>query len=173
MDELNQMLLEKCESYLSYQIRGKPAPVGEMLVQEQGELYPLPGYPFDSCKRTSGRVDRFCTVRFDTNSYSVPTAYCGKEVSVKARPETVWIYCEGKCIARHLRCLDQHQAIYKLEYYLPLLEKKGRCCGMNPANELIHLYAKATEDSHLCGIAGDSAAGRTLCHIFLTCCWNL
>lgn len=92
MDALNRMLLEKCESYLSHQIRGKPASVGEMLVQEQGELYPLPGYPFDPCKRTSGRVDRFCTVRFDTNNYSVPAAYCGKEVSVKAGPETVWIY---------------------------------------------------------------------------------
>ena len=62
MDALNRMLLEKCESYLSHQIRGKPASVGEMLVQEQGELFPLPGYPFDPCKRTSGRVDRFCTV---------------------------------------------------------------------------------------------------------------
>lgn len=126
MDALNRMLLEKCESYLSHQIRGKPASVGEMLVQEQGELYPLPGYPFDPCKRTSGRVDRFCTVRFDTNNYSVPAAYCGKEVSVKAGPETVWIYCEGKCIAQHPRCLDRRQAIYKLEHYLPLLEKKGR-----------------------------------------------
>lgn len=85
MDALNRMLLEKCESYLSHQIRGKPASVGEMLVQEQGELYPLPGYPFDPCKRTSGRVDRFCTVRFDTNNYSVPAAYCGKEVSDRKR----------------------------------------------------------------------------------------
>ena len=126
MDALNRMLLEKCESYLSHQIRGKPASVGEMLVQEQGELFPLPGYPFDPCKRTSGRVDRFCTVRFDTNNYSVPAAYCGKEVSVKAGPEMVWIYCEGKCVAQHPRCLDRRQAIYKLEHYLPLLEKKGR-----------------------------------------------
>ena len=89
-------------------------------------MFPLPGYPFDPCKRTSGRVDRFCTVRFDTNNYSVPAAYCGKEVSVKAGPEMVWIYCEGKCVAQHPRCLDRRQAIYKLEHYLPLLEKKGR-----------------------------------------------
>ena len=137
MDELKRMLLEKCKSYLSHQIRGKPASVGEILAQEQGELYPLPGCPFDPCKRTSSRVDRFFTVRFDTNNYSIPAAYCGKEVSVKTGPEMVWIYCEGKCISQHQRCLDRRQAIYKLEHYLLLLEKQGRSI----------FYAKPVQDA--------------------------
>lgn len=126
MEELNQMLLEKCRSYLSHQIRGKEASVGAMLAQEKVCLYPLPGYPFDTCKRSVGRVDRFCTVRFDTNNYPVPAAYCGKEVSVKAGPETVSIYYEGQCVAQHRRCLERKQNIYTLEHYLPLLENKGR-----------------------------------------------
>ena len=126
MEDLNRMLQEKCLNYLSHQIRGKESSVGEMLTKEREKLYPLPGYPFDPCKRATGRVDRFCTVRFDTNNYSVPAAYCGREVSVKAGPETVSIYFEGQCIARHRRCLDRKQNIYKLEHYLPLLEKKGR-----------------------------------------------
>ena len=126
MEDLNRMLQEKCLNYLSHQIRGKESSVGEMLTKEREKLYPLPGYPFDPCKRVTGRVDRFCTVRFDTNNYSVPAAYCGREVSVKAGPETVSIYFEGQCIARHQRCLDRKQNIYKLEHYLPLLEKKGR-----------------------------------------------
>ena len=126
MEDLNRMLQEKCLNYLSHQIRGKESSVGEMLTRERGKLYPLPGYPFDPCKRVTGRVDRFCTVRFDTNNYSVPAAYCGREVSVKAGPETVSICFEGQCIARHRRCLDRKQNIYKLEHYLPLLEKKGR-----------------------------------------------
>ena len=126
MEDLNRMLQEKCLNYLSHQIRGKESSVGEMLTRERGKLYPLPGYHFDPCKRVTGRVDRFCTVRFDTNNYSVPAAYCGREVSVKAGPETVSIYFEGQCIARHWRCLDRKQNIYKLEHYLPLLEKKGR-----------------------------------------------
>ena len=126
MEALNQMLLEKCRSYLSHQIRGKEASVGAMFAQEKNHLYPLPGYPFDPCKRTAGRVDRFCTVRFDTNNYSVPAAYCGRAVSVKAGPETVSIYFEGQCIAQHCRCLERKQNIYTLEHYLPLLENKGR-----------------------------------------------
>ena len=126
MEDLNRMLQEKCLNYLSHQIRGKESSVGEMLTKEREKLYPLPGYPFDPCKRVTGRVDRFCTVRFDTNNYSVPAAYCGREISVKAGPETVSIYFEGQCIAQHWRCLDRKQNIYKLEHYLPPLEKKGR-----------------------------------------------
>ena len=97
-----------------------------MLMQERDTLYPLPRYPFDPCKRVTGRVDRFCTVRFDTNNYSVPAAYCGKEVSVRASPETVSFYFGGQCISRHRRCLERKQSICNLEHYLPLLEKKGR-----------------------------------------------
>lgn len=137
MDDLNRALREKCRKYLSHQIRGKEAPVGEMLARGQEKLYPLPGYPFDPCKRASGRVDRFCTVRLDTNNYSVPAAYCGKEVCIKAAPETVSIYCEGKCIAQHRRCLDRKQNVYALEHYLPLLEKKGRAIS----------YAKPVQDA--------------------------
>lgn len=137
MEELNQMLREKCRQYLSHQIRGKDANVGTMLAEEKGKLYPLPGYPFDPCKRASGRVDRFCTVRFDTNNYSVPAAYCGREVSIKAGPETVSIYFEGQCIAKHQRCLERKQNIYTLEHYLPLLEQKGRAI----------FYAKPVRDA--------------------------
>lgn len=120
------MRRDKCEKYLSHQIRGKEANVGTMLLEEKAQLYPLPGYPFDPYKRTTGRVDRFCTFRFDTNNYSVPVSYCGREVSVKASPELVSIYYGGQCIAAHRRCHGRKQYIYSLEHYLPILEKKGR-----------------------------------------------
>ena len=65
MEELNRMLQEKCQKYLSHQIRGKEANIGTMLAQEK--LYPLPGYPFDPCKRISGRVGSFlyCPLRYE------------------------------------------------------------------------------------------------------------
>ena len=137
MEELNHMFREKCQKYLSHQIRGKESSVGTMLTREKALLYPLPGYPFDSCKRASARVDRFCTVRFDTNNYSVPATYCGREVAIKAGPEVVSIYYEGRCIAQHYRCFERKQNIYNLEHYLPLLEKKGRAI----------FYAKPVQDT--------------------------
>ena len=59
MEELNAALEAKCSSYLSHHVRGKDASVGELLEQDRNMLYPLPGYPFDPCKRASGRVDRY------------------------------------------------------------------------------------------------------------------
>ena len=59
MEELNAALEAKCSSYLSRHVRGKDASVGELLEQDRNMLYPLPGYPFDPCKRASGRVDRY------------------------------------------------------------------------------------------------------------------
>ena len=126
MSEMNQILRDKCREYLSHQIRGKEASVGTMLTQEKNKLHPLPVYPFDPCRRISGKVDRFCTIRFDTNNYSVPAAYCGRDVAVKVGPETVSIYFERQRIAQHCRCLERKRSIYVLEHYLPLLEKKGR-----------------------------------------------
>ena len=104
MEDLNRMLREKCQKYLSHQIRGKEASVGTMFAREKVLLYPLPGYPFVLCKSASGRVDRFCTVRFATNNYSVPAAYCGRKVAIRASPETVPIYYERQCIAH---CLER------------------------------------------------------------------
>lgn len=126
MDELNQLLQQRCEIYLTHTIRGKNSSVGEAFQAEKAALNPLPIYPFDPAKRAHGRVDRFSTVRFDTNNYSVPVEYCGKEVAVKALPEQVEIYCQNKKIATHPRCLKRQQNVYDLHHYLPLLQRKGR-----------------------------------------------
>lgn len=141
MEELNEALENKCRNYLNHQIRGKEALVGEMCRIEKEHLYPLPGYPFDPCKRAYGRADRFSTVRFDTNNYSVPIRYCGTTVAIKAAPEMIFIYSEGTCIAEHQRCLEKHKNIYDLEHYLPLLERKGRAIFYaKPVRDALPIY---------------------------------
>jgi len=126
MEELNQKLKSACKDYLSHTVRGKPASVGEMFQAEQAKLYPLPPYRFDVGRCTEGKVSPYSTVRFDTNAYSVPVAYSGFSVSVKAYPEHIEIFRDGEVIAKHQRCFDRNESIYSLEHYLPLLERKGR-----------------------------------------------
>lgn len=125
-DELNGMLERRCLDYRNHHIVGKLAPVGELFDQEQKHLRSLPGYPFETAKCSSVRVSATATVRFDTNDYSVPVSYCGRNVSVKAYAETLEIICDGQKIAAHERCFGRHAAIYKLEHYLPILEQRGR-----------------------------------------------
>lgn len=126
MEELNQKLRKSCQNYLSHRVQGKPASVGELFQIEQGKLYPLPAYQYDVGRCTEGRVSAYSTVRYDTVAYSVPIAYSGCFVSVKAYPEYIEISSNGKVIATHQRCFERNESIYSLEHYLPLLERKGR-----------------------------------------------
>ena len=124
--QLNDMLRERCQTYEKHRIQGKPGTVGTMLAEEKAMLRPLPIYPFETAKCSSVRVSAFSTARFATNDYSVPCAYAGRRVGVKAYPETVEIFADGNRIAVHERSFGKHQTSYKLEHYLPLLEQRGR-----------------------------------------------
>ena len=126
LSELNELLLERCKKYEAHSIKGKSNPVGVMYQLEQAALRPLPRYPFETARCTSTRVNAFSTVRFRTNSYSVPVAYVGRMVGIKAYPERVEIFCDGTRIAEHNRCFGQNQNVYRLEDYLPLLEQRSR-----------------------------------------------
>lgn len=123
---LNEMLLERCLKYEEHQVKGKPATVGEMFRTEKEHLHVLPGYHFETAKSLNARVNAFSTVRFRTNSYSVPVKYVGSTVGVKGYPEVIEIYYKGQLIARHNRCFGRDQKIYVLEHYMPLLEQRGR-----------------------------------------------
>lgn len=124
--ELNELLLARCQKYEAHRIKGKPDTVGIMYQLEKDSLRPLPKYTFETAKCTSVRVDAFSTARFCTNRYSVPCSYAGRIVGIKAYPERIEIYADGRQISMHERCFDKHQSRYHLEDYLPLLEVRGR-----------------------------------------------
>ena len=124
--ELNELLLNRCREYETHKIKGKPDGVGAMYQREKEILRPLPLYPFETAKCSNVRVNAFSTVRFRTNVYSVPVAYVGRMVGLKAYPERIEVHADGKVIAVHERCFGRHEQRYRLEDYLPLLERRGR-----------------------------------------------
>ena len=126
MEELNAMLREQCQRYMAHQVQGKEASVGALYETERTALYPLPAYAYDPGRRAETRVSLYSTVRYDTNSYSVPVRFCGKTVTVRALPNRIEVYSAGEMVASHQRCFLHQQSIYCLEHYLPLLEQKGR-----------------------------------------------
>lgn len=157
ISELNEQFLQKCRSYGNHRIRGKEGTVAQMLVEEQKHLIPLPGYRYDPAKRTHARVSNFCTIRYDSNDYSVPAKYCGREVTVKAGAEKITVFYEGNAIAEHIRCYERKKSIYELAHYLPILERKGRAIFFaKPVKEnvseefLAWLKKQALEPKALC-----------------------
>ena len=121
MEELND-----CLAYRTHKVQGKEATVGTLFAAEKDALYRLPAYAYDPAKRTEAKVSLYSTVRYDTNSYSIPVDYCGEQVTVKALPNRIEVYSRGEMVASHQRCFLHQQSIYCLEHYLPLLEQKGR-----------------------------------------------
>jgi len=125
-EELNQLFLERCLAYQAHKIRGRSKTVGEYFAIERDKLIPLPLQRMEPIRQTIARCNTFSTVCFDTNRYSVPIEYVGKEVTVKAGVFEVAIWHRGKQIASHPRLYERNGVQYKLEHYLPLLEKKPR-----------------------------------------------
>lgn len=126
IEELNLLLARRCTNYENHQIKGKPALVGEMYLTDKSLLQALPGFKFETAKSSNVRVNSFSTVKFRTNSYSVPVKYAGRTVGVKGYPETVEVYYKGELIATHKRCFGRNQSIYHLEHYMPLLDMRKR-----------------------------------------------
>lgn len=124
--ELNQILLDRCRQYEETMIKSRHAYVKDLLTIELQELRPLPKYRFETAKCMDTRVSMFSTVRFRSNSYSVPVKYVGSRVSIKGYPESVEIYHKGTLISVHDRLMSRNQYSYHLEDYLPLLERRPR-----------------------------------------------
>lgn len=124
--ELNVKLEQYCTSYIEkHTVRGK-SPVYTLLQQDREKLLPLPGRPYDIRLTDVGRISPYSTLRFQTNSYSVPVKYVGQEATIKASAEDVTIYVDGKDVASHSRCYEKHKQVLVLSHYLPLLERKSR-----------------------------------------------
>ena len=97
-----------------------------MFREESCLLRRLPPYVFETAKCMNVRVSAFSTVRFKTNTYSVPVKYVGYEVSVKGYPETVEIYYKGELISTHTRLVGKNLFSYHLDHYMPLLRHRPR-----------------------------------------------
>ena len=127
LEELNEELKRKCRIYIEkHRIDSRKRSVADLFAADREKLCPLPKISYDFRKIEICRISSSSTARFDTNTYSVPVMYVGRDATVRASAESVEIYIGGQVVATHKRCYGRHQHIYQLEHYLPLLERKPR-----------------------------------------------
>jgi hypothetical protein len=118
-------LTEHCQHDLIRQLRGKPAPKQVLLEEErQRFLRPLPKQTFEACRLGQANADSLSLVRFDTNSYSVPTKYAHRSITIVATIDEVRFIFEDRLIARHERYWGKQQCFFDPVHYLALLERK-------------------------------------------------
>ena len=104
-----------------------------MFREESCLLRRLPPYVFETAKCMNVRVSAFSTVRFKTNTYSVPVKYVGYEVRVKGYPEKVEIYYKGELISTHTRLVGKNLFSY---HWKDVSRKPGK---ENGTVDLLHM----------------------------------
>jgi transposase len=122
--ELNQLLVERCQQDVDRHIRGQAAPVRELWEVERVKLLALPRQDYPACQTRPVKANPYSQVVFETNRYSVPGAYAGKQLVLRAFPFKVEVLSLEQIIATHPRCFGREQDIFDPLHYLTLLEQR-------------------------------------------------
>ena len=104
--------------------RGKPGTVRTLLAEDRAAMLPIPAKGFEPRRVAEVAADSLSLVRFDTNSYSVPTKYAHRTLTVVGTVDEVRVVFEDRLVARHPRCWDREQYRFDPVHYLALLERK-------------------------------------------------
>ena len=124
LDELNAHLRRCCLAARERTCGEQVERVGARFERDRAASLPLPERPFDACVVQPGQVDKYQTVRFDHNSYSVPRRWAYRPVSVKGYIDRVVVVADAEVIARHKRSYGRGEKVLDPLHYLVVLERK-------------------------------------------------
>jgi hypothetical protein len=123
-EELNAYLHQACLDDLHRRVRGQTVPVFELWQAEKPLLLPLRGPDYPACTTHVVKVNPYSQVVFETNRYSVPTAFVGKQLVLRAYPFRTEVLSLEQIVATHSRSFDREKDILDPLHYLGLLEQR-------------------------------------------------
>ena len=91
---------------------------------EQISALPLPERPFEAAVSEVRQVDKYQTVAWEKNRYSVPRRHAFATVTVKATIDRIEVIRDGQRIARHERSYGQGEQVLDPLHYLSTLGVK-------------------------------------------------
>jgi transposase len=127
LDELNRSLRQWCLAERGRVVRSLAGPftIEDRLAEDLAAAAPLPGDRFEPCViRPAVGVDKYQSVAFDGNRYSVPRPFAFGMVTVKGFIDRVPIVAQGRVVATHARSLDKQAMILDPLHYLATLGRK-------------------------------------------------
>lgn len=123
-EELNALLRQACRRDMQRRVRGETRSVAQVWEEEQGHLLPLPATDYLACVSRPVKVNPYSQVVFETNRYSVPADYAGRQLVLRAFPFRIEILAIDQVIATHPRCFRREQDILDPLHYLSLVEQR-------------------------------------------------
>jgi len=123
-EELNQLLLECCLKDVNRHVRGQTEPVAELWKLDKLQLLPLARQDYPACITRPVKANPYSQVVFETNRYSVPHTFAGRQLVLRAYPFKIEILSLENIIASHPRCFSREKDIFDPMHYLILLEQR-------------------------------------------------
>src|SRR5205823_14839029 len=84
--------------------------IGANFELEKSAAMSLPAHRFDACIKRAGLVDKYQTVMFETNRYSVPHGAAFARVTIKAYVDRVAIVHNAQIVSEHQRGYGKHES---------------------------------------------------------------
>lgn len=136
LDELNAWLRQCATKDRDRTVAGQTETIAQRFERDHAAALPLPAHRFDACIHQPAIVDKFQTVRFDSNRYSVPRPYAFTTVTVKGYVDRVAVVADGHVVAEHPRSYLGGQQILDPIHYLAVLGR--RPAALDHANVYRH-----------------------------------
>ena len=119
-DELNRAVRERVAWLNEQTARDRDACRLDIFKDEEAEhLSDLPSDDFELAEWRKARVQRDCHIQFDRMRYSVPCAYIGCDVDVRATYSTVAVYSAGQLVCMHRRLRGRIGQYSTVEEHMP------------------------------------------------------
>jgi len=130
LDQANSWLLAICnKENTRYGRSTKGKKPLDLFNQEKSYLYSLPPR-FDCASIEQCKVDKYSTISYQNNHYSLPDHLVGEEVDVKVYPEKLIGYYQNNKVCEHERKYEPGGWYIKLDHYLgTLYYKPGALAG--------------------------------------------
>jgi transposase len=124
LEALNVAFRGRCVAEVGRTVAGYEESIGQRFGRDRAEAVPLPPHAFDACVLQAGQVDKYQTVRFDRNRYSVPRACAFRAVTVKGYIDRVEVVEGGQVVARHSRSYGKDEQVLDPLHYLAALGRR-------------------------------------------------
>jgi transposase len=149
IEEANSYLCETV-GQLNRSPRQKGAKTSLSLFEEENKsLWSWPG-DFSCYSTEQARVDKYGTVSFCGNRYSVPDHLVGGFVDIKVFSNQLQLYYQDRQVASHLRSYGAHQWIISLGHFLDTLHKKPGALAHSQALLQSNDYLRGLYKRHYC-----------------------
>jgi transposase len=121
---LNAHLRQRAEAERGRTVDGYSEAIGERFRRDRERALPLPAHAFDPCIKQPAQVDKYQTVQFDRNRYSVPRDCAYRAVTVKGYIDRVEVTDGVRLVARHARSYGRDEQILDPLHYLVTLQRR-------------------------------------------------